>query len=53
VVDRVTTTKTIEFQLEKASDVLKENHRRLVDGTLVPDGLAAEDVPCFTEKSGN
>ena len=53
VVDRVTTTKTIEFQLEKASDVLKENHRRLVDRTLVPDGLANEDVPCFTQKSVN
>lgn len=53
VVDRVTTTKTIEFQLEKASDVLKENHVRLVDGTIIPDGLANEDVPCFTEKSGN
>ncbi len=53
VVDRVAVTKTLEFQLEKASDVLKENHRRLVNGTLVPDGLADEDVPCFTEKSGN
>lgn len=53
VVDRVTTTKSIEFQLEKASDVLKENHRRLIDGTLVPDGLADEDLPCFTEKSGD
>jgi len=53
VVDRVTTTKTIEFQLEKGSDVLKENHWRLVDGTLVPDGVADEDLPCFTEKSGN
>ncbi len=53
VVDRVTTTKTIEFQLEKGSDVLKENHWRLVDGTLVLDGLADEDLPCFAEKSGN
>jgi predicted metalloprotease with PDZ domain len=53
VVDRVTTTKTIDFQLEKASDVLKENHWRLVDGTLVPDGLANEDLPCFTERSRN
>jgi len=53
VVDRVTTTKSIEFQLEKTSDVLKENQWRLVDGTLVPDGLADEDLPCFTEKSGN
>lgn len=50
VVDRVTTTKTIEFQLEKASDVLKENHRRLVGGILVPDGIADEDLHCITEK---
>jgi len=49
----VTATKTIEFQLEKGSDVLSENHWRLVDGTLVPDGVADEDLPCFTEKSGN
>ena len=50
VVDRVTTTKAIEFQLEKVSDVLKENHRRLVNGTLIPDGVADEDIACFTEK---
>jgi S1-C subfamily serine protease len=50
VVDRVTTTKTIEFQLEKASDVLKENHHRLVNGTLLPDGVADEDMHCFTER---
>jgi C-terminal processing protease CtpA/Prc len=53
VVDRVTVTKTLEFQLEKAADVLKENHRRLVDGILICDGLADEDVPCFTERSTN
>ncbi len=51
VVDRVTTTKTLEFQLEKVSDVLKENHHRLVSGTLLPDGTADEDVHCFTENS--
>lgn len=51
VVDRVTTTKTLEFQLEKVSDVLKENHRRLVNGTLLPDGVADEDMHCFTENS--
>ena len=50
VVDRVTTTKTIEFELEKTSDVLKENHRRLVNGTLIPD-VADEDIHCFNEKS--
>jgi C-terminal processing protease CtpA/Prc len=49
VVDRVGVTKTLEFQLEKASDVLKENHRRLVKGELIPDGLAEEDIPCLTE----
>jgi S1-C subfamily serine protease len=51
VVDRVAATKTLEFQLEKVPDVLKENHLRLVHGTLIPDGLADEDVPCFTERS--
>jgi S1-C subfamily serine protease len=50
VVDRVTTTKTIEFQLEKVSDVTKENHRRLVNGTVIPEGVADQDVACFTEK---
>jgi hypothetical protein len=47
----VAATKTLEFQPEKVSDVLKENHLRLVHGTLIPDGLADEDVPCFTERS--
>ena len=46
-VDRVTAKRTIGFQLEKAADVLKENHKRLFNGTLVPDGLAYEDIPCF------
>jgi predicted metalloprotease with PDZ domain len=49
VVDRVTTTKTIEFQLEMASEVLKENHRRLVNGILLPDGMADEDLHCITD----
>ena len=49
VVDRVGVTKTLEFQLEEASDALKENRRRLVKGKMVPDGLAEEDIPCLTE----
>jgi hypothetical protein len=49
VVDRVTSTQTIEFELEKTSDVLKENHKRLINGTLTPD-VADEDLHCFTEK---
>ncbi|HTG26676.1 MAG TPA: hypothetical protein VK818_00505 [Methylomirabilota bacterium] len=49
VVDRIGVTKTLEFQLEKASDVLKENHRRLIKGEVIPDGLAEEDMPCLSE----
>jgi len=50
LVDRVSATKTINFQLEKVSDVLKENHKRLFDGELVPEGLADEDLSCFTTR---
>lgn len=52
VVDRVGTTKTLEYKLEKASDVLAENHLRMVNGTLIPDGLADEDIPCYTGAPG-
>jgi C-terminal processing protease CtpA/Prc len=46
VVDRITTTKSIKFRLEKTSDVLKENHNRLVDGKVIPEGAAVEDMRC-------
>jgi len=46
VVNRITATKTIQFHLEKTSDVLKENHDRLVDGKVIPDGVALEDFSC-------
>lgn len=46
VVDRITAIKTIKFHLEKTSEVLKENHNRLVNGKVIPDGGAVEDFRC-------
>jgi len=46
VVDRITATKTIKLRLEKASEVLEENHNRLVDGKVIPGGGAVEDFRC-------
>jgi len=46
-IDRLGTVRTFEFRLEKASDVARQSGRRLVDGHLVPSGIADTDVHCF------
>jgi C-terminal processing protease CtpA/Prc len=49
-VDRLGSTKVFEFTLEQASDILKQNGHRLVDGTLVPLGVPDNYVRCFKGK---
>ncbi len=46
-IERLGTIKTVEFTLEKNSQVLKRNQRQLIQGKLVPAGLADEDLKWF------
>jgi membrane-associated protease RseP (regulator of RpoE activity) len=47
VVDRVTETKTLRFKLEKASEIMSENHVRMFNGKFIPADVAEEDIHCF------
>jgi membrane-associated protease RseP (regulator of RpoE activity) len=47
-IDRGGTMKTVEYQMERVSEILKANRLRLVDGQVVPLGLADGDIPCYT-----
>ncbi len=49
-VERAGEIRPFEFKLERTSDILKDNGYRLVRGQVVPIGLGADDVRCFTEK---
>lgn len=46
-IDRLGQRMKIELKLQKTSELMKENQRRLVEGVLVPYGLADEDVKWF------
>lgn len=46
-IDRLGQRMKIELKLQRTSELMKENQRRLVDGVLVPYGLADEDVKWF------
>jgi len=42
--------RSIEFDLEKASDILKANGKQIVSGEVLPALLSAEDLLCFSQK---
>lgn len=44
--DRVGTIKTIEFTLERASEVMKASGKKMVNGQMVNAGLSDEDIRC-------
>jgi C-terminal processing protease CtpA/Prc len=46
-INRVGSEKTITYTLVKASDLLKENGKRMYKDTLIPSGVADEDLHCF------
>lgn len=46
-IDRAGAIKTVEFKLEKTSEILKQNQLQMVNGTLIPAGLAEEDLRWF------
>ena len=50
-IDRAGVTKAIEYKTERVSEILMQNHLRLVDGLLVPAELADQDIHCFREKN--
>lgn len=39
--------KTVEFRLEKAGEIARENGQRFVGSQLVPAWVTEEDLPCF------
>jgi predicted metalloprotease with PDZ domain len=47
VIERVGPTKTLSFELEQATKVLRDNNKKLVRGTLVPIWVSEEYLPCF------
>jgi membrane-associated protease RseP (regulator of RpoE activity) len=47
VIDRAGVTKTLSFELEQATTVLRNNNKKLVRGTLVPAWVPEEYLPCF------
>jgi len=49
-IDRGGGIKTLKYGLERVSEILKGNHLRLVEGQIVPLGLADEDIPCYTAR---
>lgn len=46
-IDRGGIIKTIEYRTERAAAILKQNQLRMVNGQVVPAGLADEDIKCF------
>jgi hypothetical protein len=40
-------TKTLSFELEQATTVLRNNNKKLVRGKLVPAWTPEEYLPCF------
>jgi C-terminal processing protease CtpA/Prc len=48
-IDRNGAGKTITYTLARASDVLRENGKRMYKTRLVPSGVADEDLHCFHE----
>jgi C-terminal processing protease CtpA/Prc len=49
-IDRAGGIKTIEYETKRVSEILKQNQLRLVNGALIPAGVADEDIHCFTEQ---
>jgi S1-C subfamily serine protease len=47
VIVRAGPTKTLSFELEQATTVLRNNNKKLVRGTLVPAWVSEEYLPCF------
>ena len=45
--DRLDTIETIEFTLQRGSEVLKHNNLRILNGKLVPVSLSDEDARCL------
>jgi S1-C subfamily serine protease len=46
-VERAGATRTIPFTLQKVSEILAKQGRRLVNGAIVPQDAAQEDLTCF------
>jgi predicted metalloprotease with PDZ domain len=47
LIRRAGVTKTLSFELEQATTVLRNNNKKLVRGTLVPAWASEEYLPCF------
>ena len=41
--------KTFEFELQKTEELLKQNHEQLVDGRVLPDWVAEEEMHWFLD----
>jgi hypothetical protein len=46
-IDRVGSLKNINFRLEKAEDIARENGKRFVNGEIVPLWANDKDLHCF------
>jgi len=47
-IDRGGAIRSVEYRMERVSEILRANQLRLVDKHVVPRELADEDIPCLT-----